>query len=67
MSGLLLAGRCISDGFYVHASYRVTGSSAAAGEAVSALAALSAREGLLPHDVSWPTVARALAQLRGSV
>ena len=34
LDNLYMAGRCISGDFYAHASYRVTGSSVAIGEAV---------------------------------
>ena len=64
VDGLTLAGRCISGDFYAHASYRVTGNSVATGEASGALAAISALEGTLPHDVPWPAVASALERLR---
>ena len=36
---LFMAGRCISGDFIAHASYRVTGSAVAMGEAVGAAAA----------------------------
>ena len=39
---LYMAGRCISGDFYAHASYRVTGSSVAIGEAVGKAAACQA-------------------------
>jgi hypothetical protein len=37
--GLMLAGRCISDDFWAHASYRVTGNAVAMGYAAGAVAA----------------------------
>ena len=39
VDNLYMAGRCISGDFYAHASYRVTGSSVAIGEAVGKAAA----------------------------
>ncbi len=39
LDNLYMAGRCISGDFYAHASYRVTGSSVAIGEAVGKAAA----------------------------
>jgi hypothetical protein len=60
VDGLLLAGRCISGDFYAHASYRVTGNSVATGEAAGVLAAISALEDVLPHEVPWARVERAL-------
>jgi succinate dehydrogenase/fumarate reductase flavoprotein subunit len=60
VDGLLLAGRCISGDFYAHASYRVTGNSVATGEAAGVLAAISALEDVLPHEVPWANVERLL-------
>ena len=51
VDGLLLAGRCISGDFIAHSSYRVTGNAVALGEAAGAVAALCAREKLLPQNV----------------
>jgi hypothetical protein len=62
VDGLLMAGRCISGDFIAHASYRVTGNAVAMGEAAGAVAALAARQGRLPQDMSWDEVA---AVLRG--
>jgi len=54
VDGLMMAGRCISGDFYAHASYRVTGNSVPMGEAAGKVAALAAKSGRLPHEVSWP-------------
>jgi hypothetical protein len=53
VDGLLMAGRCISGDFIAHASYRVTGNAVAMGEAAGAVAAIAARTGRLPHEVTW--------------
>ncbi|MGN0853704.1 MAG: FAD-dependent oxidoreductase [Kiritimatiellia bacterium] len=45
VDNLYMAGRCISGDFIAHASYRVTGSSVAQGEAVGRAAARAAGEG----------------------
>ena len=52
VDGLLLAGRCISGDFLAHSSYRVTGNAVALGEAAGTTAALAARQGCLPHEVT---------------
>lgn len=49
---LLLAGRCISGDFLAHASYRVTGTAVALGEAAGCGAALALRCGIRPADLS---------------
>jgi len=54
VNGLMTAGRCISGDFIAHASYRVTGNAVAMGEAAGAVAAIAAKTGRLPHEVSWP-------------
>lgn len=54
VDGLLMAGRCISGDFLAHSSYRVTGNAVAMGEAAGIAAAYCARNGLLPHEISWP-------------
>jgi hypothetical protein len=53
VDGLMTAGRCISGDFIAHASYRVTGNAVAMGEAAGAVAAIAAKTGRLPHEVSW--------------
>lgn len=64
VDGLMMAGRCISGDFISHASYRVTGNAVAMGEAAGVVSALSARDGLLPHNLEWEKVASALAKVR---
>lgn len=56
VSGLLLAGRCISGDFLAHGSYRVTGNAVAMGEAAGRVAACAALTGRAPHEVSWDAV-----------
>ena len=60
VSGLLLAGRCISGDFIAHSSYRVTGDAAATGQAAGAAAALAARTGREPKDLPWAEIAGAI-------
>ncbi|MBM4087833.1 MAG: FAD-dependent oxidoreductase [Planctomycetes bacterium] len=50
--GLLFAGRCISGDFIAHSSYRVTGNAAALGEAAGKAAAVAARTGKRPSEVT---------------
>jgi hypothetical protein len=52
VTGLMMAGRCISGDFLAHSSYRVTGNAAAMGEAAGAVAAIAAKTSRLPQDVS---------------
>jgi len=49
--GLLLAGRCISGDHYAHASYRVTGSMMATGQAAGLAAARCAAREIDPADL----------------
>ena len=53
VDGLVMAGRCISGAFLAHASYRVTGSAVAMGEAAGAVSAIAARDHRLPHEIDW--------------
>ncbi len=53
VDGLMMAGRCISGDFIAHSSYRVTGNAVAMGEAAGAVAAIAAKTGRLPHEVTW--------------
>ena len=57
VKGLLLAGRCISGDFLAHASYRMTGTATAMGQGAGTLAAVAAKTGRLPQEVSWQDVA----------
>jgi hypothetical protein len=54
VTGLLLAGRCISGDFLAHSSYRVTGNASVMGEAAGRVAAQAALTGQLPHQITWP-------------
>lgn len=56
VKGLLMAGRCISGGWLPHASYRVTGTAAALGEAAGRSAAYAVKKGKLPDAVLWRDV-----------
>ena len=63
VDGLLLAGRCISGDFFAHSSYRVTGNAVALGLAAGVAAAVAAREGQLPHALSWSKIKAQLDEL----
>ena len=52
VDNLLFAGRCISGGFLPHSSYRVTGNTAAMGEAAGKAAAVAAAKSVAPGKVS---------------
>ncbi len=56
VKGLLMAGRCVSGDWIAHASYRVTGTAVAMGEAAGRAAALSALSGRLPGEIDWSAV-----------
>ena len=64
VDGLLTAGRCLSGDFFAHASYRVTGNAVATGEAAGVAAAIAAKRGVPPHDLTWEQVAGPLAAVR---
>lgn len=53
---LLMAGRCISGDFIAHSSYRVTGNAVPMGEAAGLAAAVSIRNNVMPHELSWREV-----------
>lgn len=53
VEGLLVAGRCISGDFVAHSSYRVTGNAVPMGEAAGRAAAVSLRQGVMPHQLQW--------------
>jgi len=59
--GLLFAGRCISGTHEAHASYRVTGTCMAMGQAAGLAAAMAVREGLSPEQVEGRSLRRELA------
>ncbi len=56
VSGLMMAGRCISGDFYAHSSYRVTGDAAAIGEAAGITAAHAVSTGQYPHQVNFTEI-----------
>ncbi len=56
VTGLMMAGRCISGDFIAHSSYRVTGNSVALGEAAGRVAAKAAMSNKLPNDINWKDV-----------
>ena len=60
LGGLLFAGRCISGTHEAHASYRVTGTCMAMGQAAGLAAAMAVREGKSPEQIDGPTLRRAL-------
>jgi len=61
VTGLLLAGRCISGDFIAHSSYRVTGNAVAMGAAAGAAAALAAKSNRPPCELPWPEVQKTLS------
>lgn len=52
LNGLLVAGRCISGSHEAHASYRVTGTCMAMGQAAGLAGAWAAAEGKQPRDLT---------------
>ncbi len=64
VKGLLMAGRCISGDWIAHASYRVTGSAVAMGEAAGAAAALSSKTGKLPEQLDWKDISKVIENAR---
>ena len=63
--GLLFAGRCISGTHEAHASYRVTGTCMAMGQAAGLAAALAARQGKSPDEIDGRALRQAL-EARGA-
>jgi len=61
VSNLLVAGRCISGSHEAHASYRVTGTCMAMGQAAGLAAALAAKEGIPPAELSGSALHEELA------
>ena len=64
VTGLMMAGRCISGDFIAHSSYRVTGNSVAMGEAAGVTAALAASHKTLPHQIPFKEVHKGLNKIR---
>ncbi|MCE5237222.1 FAD-dependent oxidoreductase [bacterium] len=64
VQGLLFAGRCISGSHEAHASYRVTGTCMAMGQAAGLAAAWAARTGAMPGDLPGEEL-RGLLEGRG--
>ncbi len=60
--GLLFAGRCISGTHEAHASYRVTGTCMAMGQAAGLAAAMAAAENRSPDQLDGPALRRVLEQ-----
>lgn len=60
VGGLLFAGRCISGTHEAHASYRVTGTCMAMGQAAGLAAALAARQGKSPGEIDGRSLRQAL-------
>jgi hypothetical protein len=56
VDGLMMAGRCISGDFLAHSSYRVTGNAVPMGEAAGLASAMSIKNGVMPHELSWAAV-----------
>jgi ribulose 1,5-bisphosphate synthetase/thiazole synthase len=62
LAGLLFAGRCISGTHEAHASYRVTGTCMAMGQAAGLAAAMAAAENKSPDQLDGPSLRKALEQ-----
>jgi glycine/D-amino acid oxidase-like deaminating enzyme len=62
ITGLLFAGRCISGTHEAHASYRVTGTCMAMGQAAGLAAAMAARSGLTPDQIDGRELRAALEE-----
>ncbi len=60
LGGLLFAGRCISGTHVAHASYRVTGTCMAMGQAAGLAAAMAARRNVSPGQLDGKAVHQAL-------
>lgn len=64
VTGLMMAGRCISGDFIAHSSYRVTGNAVAMGEAAGVASAIAATTRKLPHEVPFSLVSNQLEKIR---
>ncbi len=53
VTGLMMAGRCISGDAISYSSYRVTGNAVAMGEAAGKVAAAAAERNILPQEVNY--------------
>lgn len=60
LGGLLFAGRCISGTHEAHASYRVTGTCMAMGQAAGLAAAMAVRENKSPEQIDGASLRKAL-------
>ena len=64
VSGLMMAGRCISGDFIAHSSYRVTGDAVTMGEAAGVASAVAVANKVLPEDVPFAEVSKVLNTVR---
>jgi len=62
VDGLLLAGRCLSGDHYAHASYRVTGSMMATGQAAGLAGAWAVADRCEPGDIDGARLRSALTE-----
>jgi hypothetical protein len=65
IKGLLFAGRCISGTHEAHASYRVTGTCMAMGQAAGLAAAMAVRQSVAPDEIDGRQL-RAALEARGA-
>ena len=64
VTGLMMAGRCISGDFFAHSSYRVTGDAVTMGEAAGVASAVAVQKKTPPHELPYSAVAGKLTKLR---
>lgn len=64
VSGLMMAGRCISGDFIAHSSYRVTGDAVTMGEAAGVASTVAAEKKILPENLPFADVAKVLNKVR---
>jgi hypothetical protein len=67
VEGLLVAGRCISGTHEAHSSYRVMPIVMATGQAAGVCAALAARRGVMPREISATRVQAELVRQGASL
>jgi len=64
VTGLMMAGRCISGDFIAHSSYRVTGDAVTMGEAAGVTSAIAALQKTLPHEIPFEDINQKLNAIR---
>jgi hypothetical protein len=65
VTGLMMAGRCISGDFFAHSSYRVTGDAVTMGEAAGVASAIAVQKKTPPHELPYSPMQKSARRVDG--